>query len=599
MSTASALRALALVCLVLRCVVGTATSGASKIDWQPWSEAIWTKAKAEKKLVLLDMEAVWCHWCHVMDEKTYADARVSEYLGKHFVTVKVDQDSRPDLSTRYQEWGWPATILFDSSGNELAKRSGYIPADQFLKMLEAFVKDPTPGPSVVAAEAIVPVAPGALGEATRKEMVKLHRELYDDKKGGWAFVHKFIYGPNVEYAIRQARRRDKPEAERAKTTLRLNLKLQDPAWGGVYQYSVEGWDEHHFEKIMSSQATNLTAYSLGLRMWNDPKYRGALDGLYRYLTTFLVAPDGGFYTSQDADLIPGKHSEGFFKLSDAARRKQGIPRVDTHQYARENGLAAEALCQLYAATGEAKHLDTAKRAVEWAMAKRSLSGGGFRHDEKDVAGPYLADNLAMGRALLSLYMVTAERPWLQKALASLKFIDGKFRRDGGGFISAQAVSKQLVAQPIRDENTQLARFANLLHHYTGDSSARAAADHAMKYLASKQIVLERPTSALLVTDDELRQDPIHVTVVGAKQDAAALELFKAALAYPENYMRVEWWDKAEGPLPRADVTYPQLAKSAAFLCTGTRCSLPIYDPKTIRAKIDALLAPPTTGVSKS
>src|SRR5678815_2574116 len=66
------------------------------IEWQPWSDGVWARAKAEHKLVLLDLGAVWCHWCHVMDETTYRNAAVTELIQKHFVAIRVDQDSRPD-----------------------------------------------------------------------------------------------------------------------------------------------------------------------------------------------------------------------------------------------------------------------------------------------------------------------------------------------------------------------------------------------------------------------------------------------------------------------------------------------------------------------
>src|SRR5262247_4097621 len=97
------------------------------IDWQPWSEKVFARAKAEQKLVLLDLGAVWCHWCHVMDEITYRDPEVIRLLRERYIAVRVDQDSRPYLSNRYEEYGWPATIVFKWDGSELARRRGYIP----------------------------------------------------------------------------------------------------------------------------------------------------------------------------------------------------------------------------------------------------------------------------------------------------------------------------------------------------------------------------------------------------------------------------------------------------------------------------------------
>src|SRR5258708_25379202 len=138
----------------------------------------------------------------------------------------------------------------------------------------------------------------------------------------------------------------------ARNTLAEQLHLLDPAWGGVYPYSTDGdWNSPHFEKIMQMQAENLRIYSLACAQWRDPQYLHTAQEIRRYLGTFLTSPTGAFYTSQDADLVDGKHSADYFALSDAQRRKLGVPRVDKDIYARENGWGIKWLVTLYAATG--------------------------------------------------------------------------------------------------------------------------------------------------------------------------------------------------------------------------------------------------------
>src|SRR5690348_5959284 len=83
------------------------------ISWQPWSDDVFARAKRENKFVLMDLEAVWCHWCHVMDATTYRDPRVVALINQKYIAVKVDQDSRPDIANRYEDWGWPATVIFN------------------------------------------------------------------------------------------------------------------------------------------------------------------------------------------------------------------------------------------------------------------------------------------------------------------------------------------------------------------------------------------------------------------------------------------------------------------------------------------------------
>src|SRR4029453_6945118 len=97
------------------------------IEWHPWSEAVFERAKKENRFVLLDLGAVWCHWCHVMEDITYRDPEVIRLIGSRYIAVRVDQDSRPDLSNRYEDYGWPPTIVFDASRHEIVKSQGYIP----------------------------------------------------------------------------------------------------------------------------------------------------------------------------------------------------------------------------------------------------------------------------------------------------------------------------------------------------------------------------------------------------------------------------------------------------------------------------------------
>jgi uncharacterized protein YyaL (SSP411 family) len=560
----------------------------AEMKWNPWSESIFQQAQREHKFVLLDLEAVWCHWCHVMDDVTYADPAVRRVLNDHYLLVKVDQDARPDLSNRYEDYGWPATVVFNASGGEIVKRQGYMPPREMLSMLNAIVADPSPGPSAVPEKAITfshtTVMPPALLE-------KLHKDFdlqYDSDAAGWGFGHKYLDADSVEYAMLLALRGDASAATRVRATLAAEQKLVDPVWGGADQYSVDGnWNEPHFEKLTAVQADVIRIYSLAYAQWSDPASLNTAQSVHAYVTHFLTSPDGAFYVSQDADLDPGKDSQAYYALGDGARRRQGIPRVDRHLYARENGWMIAALCQLYASAGDRTALAQAERAADWVSAHRTLPGGGFRHGEHDAAGPYLSDTLAMGRAFLSLYVVTGDRRWLGRSQAALGFINVEFAAaPGPGFMTSRtATDAAYRPHPERDENEQLARYANLLYQYTGDPAAKRAAEWSMDYLATPAIALRPMAGSILLAEAEFSSDPVHVTIVSAKQDAAATGLFRTALASPSAYKRIEWWDRAEGHPLRTDVEYPQLSRPAAFLCRERSCSLPIFEAQKLESKI--------------
>jgi len=564
----------------------------SKLDWQPWSDAVFAQAKQQKRFVLLDLEAVWCHWCHVMDENTYSDPAVIKMLQSHYIVVKADQDARPDLSNRYEDFGWPATVVFDSEGHEIVKRQGYLAPDEMLSMLEEILKDPTPGPSVRPEAKLGLPANPLLSDALRQRLTKNYREGYDQKFGSWGTEQKFLDWDSVEYSMVLARLNKDAQAEHmARQTLTEQLHVLDPAWGGVYQYSTDGdWNHPHFEKIMQMQAENIRAYSLGYAQFGDPVYLHAAQEIRRYLNTFLTSPQGAFYTSQDADLIEGHHSGEYFALSDAARRKQGIPRVDKHIYARENGWAINGLVAFYDATGDATALADATKAGQWILANRVLPGGGFRHGERDAAGPFLGDTIAMQRAFASLYGATGDRQWLAHAESAMKFIEQNFRDEkGAGFLTSKIpTDRAYTPHPQRDENVLVARSATLLFHFTGNAHYQELAKQAMRLVAAEPIVYRLPASSALLADLELSRPPLHVTVVGHKDDPIAQALFQAALRYPAGYKRLEWWDTREGELPNPDVQYPELSKPAAFVCTNRVCSAPIFNPADVQAKVDKL-----------
>ncbi len=566
----------------------------SGLKWQSWSDDAFAQAKRDHRFVLLDLEAVWCHWCHVMDANTYSNPAVIKILQSRYVVVKADQDSRPDLSNRYEDYGWPATIVFDADGQEIVKRRGYLAPLEMISLLRAIIDDPSPGPSVEAEPKLELPSSPLMSAATRRRLQQSYLRGYDPKHGSWGFDQKLLDWDSVEYAMALARRdNDAVARSMAQHTLAGQLHLLDPAWGGVYQYSTDGdWNHPHFEKIMQMQAENLRIYSLAYACWHDPSYLHAAREIRRFLKTFLTSPEGGFYTSQDADLIEGQHSAGYFALGDAQRRRRGIPRVDKHMYARENGWAIAGLVSLYAATADQAVLEDALRATRWVLAHRPLPGGGFSHGAGDAAGPYLGDTIAMARAFLALYGATADRQWLEHAEAAIKFIDNNFRdQQGTGFVTSRtATDRAYRPHPQRDENAAIVRTASLLFHYTGDESFEQVAQQAMRYLAADPIVDRLPASTVLLADLELSSAPLHLTIVGPKDDPTARGLFQAALAYPSSYKRLEWWDRREGRLPNPDVQYPELQTSAAFVCTDRTCSSPIFKVEDLSTRVDKLVA---------
>ncbi len=560
------------------------------IQWSGWNGELFSRATAEKRFVILDLEAVWCHWCHVMEKTTYADPEVNELLASKYIAVRVDQDANPDLSSRYGDWGWPATIVFGPDGTEIAKIRGYIEPSRMQALLKAIIDDPSPGPSVGEAFEIKPSASVFLTKQQRAELVKNVDESWDDSLGGWGENQKYIDPDSMDAALARAEAGDDAAAKRARRTFDAAIALIDPVWGGVFQYSEGGsWTKPHFEKIMSFQAQYLRQYSQAYALWKDEKYLAAARDIERYLAGFLVSPDGAFYVSQDADLDHDTDGHKYYALDDAGRRKLGMPRIDKNLYARENGWAISGLTAFYNVTNDPKVLAIAERSAKWVNDNRALPGGGFRHGDKDRGGPFLGDTLAMGQAFLDLYASTGDRDWLAQAGKAGDFIGATFKDEAGGFFSSKTSEGKVgvFAKPPKhsDDQIQVARFMNMLNRYFGNDAYKDCASHAMRYLTSVSTEAARPMPGILLADEELAVEPTHMTIVGHKDDPRAQALHAAARAYPARYKRLEWLDLREGKLPNPDVEYPDLGEPAAFACSNRICSYPSFNAEELAATV--------------
>jgi uncharacterized protein len=575
-----------IVAFAIAAVVASPSLAAEPVQWSPWSEDLFARAATEKRFVILDLEAVWCHWCHVMEKTTYADPKVDELLAAKYLPVRVDQDANPDLSNRYGDWGWPATIVFAPDGTEIAKIRGYIEPERMQALLEAIIDDPSPGPSVGEAFEIKPSASVFLTKDQRAQLIKNYDESYEDGIGGWGESQKYIDADSMDYAISRAEAGDATAIKRARQTLDAAAALIDPVWGGVFQYSEAGsWAHPHFEKIMSFQAQYLRQYSQAYALWKDPKYLAAARDIERYLAAFLSSPDGAFYVSQDADLDHDTDGHKYYALGDSERRKLGMPRIDKNIYARENGWAISGLVAFYDVTNDPKVLAVAARAAKWVNDNRALPQGGFRHGDRDRGGPFLGDTLAMGQAFLDLYAATGNRDWLTDAAKAGDFVAATFRDETGGFLTSKTSEARIgvFAKPARlmDDQIQVARFMNLLDRYFGNDSYREQASHAMRYLTGASADMIRPLPGVLLADEELAIEPTHMTIVGHKDDPRAQALHALARALPARYKRLEWLDLREGKLPNPDVEYPDLGQPAAFACSNRICSFPSFNAEEL------------------
>ncbi|HEU5358647.1 MAG TPA: thioredoxin domain-containing protein [Gemmatimonadales bacterium] len=338
------------------------------VHWYPWGPEAFAAARTSGRPILLDIGAVWCHWCHVMDGESYEDPSLAELLNAEFVCVKVDRDERPDVDARYQravqaltgQGGWPLTAFLSAAG-EVFYGGTYFPPEGhhgrpgFRTVLTEVARIHREEKDRVAAQALAirrtlahpqdgpePVDPTvALLEQAEAELAR----HYDPRHGGFGRSPKFPHPAAVCFLIdRWCDSGQAAPREMAAGTLRGMARggFHDQLGGGFHRYSVDAeWIVPHFEKMAYDNAELLKAYLDGHSAFGDPYFAEvALDTL-RWIREVLADPDGGFGASQDADVGLEDDGNYFTWTADEARAVLSVEEFEVAAAHYDIGTAGE------------------------------------------------------------------------------------------------------------------------------------------------------------------------------------------------------------------------------------------------------------------
>jgi uncharacterized protein YyaL (SSP411 family) len=480
----------------------------ASLRWEPWGPEAFATARREHKPVLLDGAAAWCHWCHVMDDTTYADPDIARIVQDRFIPVRFDVDEHPELEDRYGAWGWPATILLSPEGDELGKYRGYLPPDELRRILESLtLARPDSGPGAGFDD----FAPGVDG-LTYVSALAAHTldSFYDTENGGWGMRRKVPISANAEFELRRAAHADAAALKRAVFSLESQRALIDPLWGGLSQYSAaRDWGSPHFEKLMTYQAPAIEAYARAALATHDARLLADARHIAAYVERFLTAPDGTFYVSQDADL--GAHDgHAYYAHDEAGRLALGVPHVDTHVYAYENGLALSAFCTLWEASGDHGVLERAQRAADVLRVSHVTEEGLVKHEASSRGPFFLADAAALGRGLTRLATVTHEARYREAAERVGRAMVKSFRDEATGAFWDQTVDPDAVGVFATRRRSfvhavEAARFLAELAQLTGDPAWTRPARGALAAVATPSGLDEQGPwlGAFLLALDEL------------------------------------------------------------------------------------------------
>ncbi len=567
---------------------------AGEIAWMPWGAQAFERARSEDKPILLSISAVWCHWCHVMDETSYSDAGVIDAINADFVPIRVDNDRRPDVNARYNMGGWPTTAFLAPDGTPLTGAT-YLPPQQFRRALDEISGYYTARKGEIAQRASelrarVEEHPSqsheALTDAPVVGLLEALERAYDDEFGGFGEAPKFPQPGIHEFLLGEWRlSREQRWYEMVARTMLWMARggMYDHVEGGFFRYSTtRDWSVPHFEKMAEDHAGLVRVLAELVLFAPTDEFRVTLVSAMGYVRRVLRDPQTGFFGgSQDAD-------EAYYELPLEDRGKRGAPYVDRTSYTNWTCALAGAQCLAARALDDDTLLDEALQTLD-NVDRRLVDPSGLLYHVLAPGGApevrgLLVDQVAYARALLDAHEISGEARFLERARSIIDAIIEYFAATEGGFYdrlqSDEAFGRlALPDRPIVENGLfadVLQRFAALtedaryrerakevLQHYV--DGARAAGPFAAPYA--------RALRRYLVPE-------LSVRIVG--EPAATDEFREAALGLPTPFVSI----RTLSPSEAEQLAMP--TDEAAYVCVTGACGAPAREAGDLRAAYDAL-----------
>ncbi len=635
------------------------------VDWYPWCAEAFARARAEDKPVFLSIGYSTCHWCHVMARESFADEEVAQVLNSGFVCVKVDREERPDIDAVYMQvceamtgsGGWPLTVVMTPeqkpffAGTYLPKRSVYgrVGLLDLLAQItslwehrrEALLAS---GDKMVGA-LNAPRTPkdGEPDKALLRRAYESFRQRYDPRWGGFGAAPKFPSPHNLLFLMRYGAREQLPDAlEMVERTLLAMADggLFDHIGGGFARYSTDArWYQPHFEKMLYDNALLLLAYLEAYQRTGKPRYAGVARRTADYVLREMTAPEGGFYSAQDAD---SEGVEGKYYLFTAEELRSALGARDGAAFCRlygipdngrggipnrigikEPGWAAEdarlealrdyraartrlhcddkilltwnawmilALARAGCVLGEPRYLAAAQTAQRFLEEHLTDAENRLYVRWRDGAAAHagqLDDYAVCALALLELYRATFDVAYLERAMLRA----GQMRRlfadeTQGGFYRTASDAEALIARPkelfdgaMPSGNSCAAMVLQELADLTGEPDWRAAADRQHRFLAGQAARYPSGFSYALLAMERALYPHRELVVCSAQVPPELTEYLRRR---PANALSV---------LLKSDETAARLAACAPFtadypvpprgamwyLCENGRCAMPTDD----------------------
>ncbi len=579
------------------------------MDWYPWGTEAFHKAKEEDKPIFLSIGYSTCHWCHVMAHESFEDKEIAEILNKYFVSIKVDKEERPDIDSIYMavcqaftgSGGWPTSIFMTAdqkpffAGTYFPKTARYQSPglkELLLTIHEKWENDREAllrsADEIAAALNHEQVFASHADETLLSNAIELYKQSFDETYGGFGGAPKFPAPHNLLFLMQQYSKRGDSEAlKMAEVTL---LQMYS---GGLFDHIGYGFSRYstdrfylvpHFEKMLYDNALLILAYCNAYDITKKSIYKEIAEKTAYYILTEMTAPDGGFYSAQDADsdgkegkyyvftpdeitqllgekdgtafnecfgITPNGNFEGksIPNLLHAKALKEEqfdkfLPKIRNYRRSRTrlhtddkiltswNSLMIAALCALYKSSRISAYLETAKRAqkfIENKLCDKDTLYVSFRDGKRGEKG-FLDNYASYIFALLSLYDVTLDRLFLDRAqqIAS-KTVNNYYDTEHGGFYLYGKENETLIFRPkecydgaIPSGNSLMAYNLVRLNDLIPNEKTEEILQKQLEYMSGEAEKYPAGYAMFLTALSDYLEPPTMITVVRKEDDLGEL-----------------------------------------------------------------------------
>ena len=582
---------------------------AHEISWQEWGVEAFDEARASDKPVLLSISAVWCHWCHVMDETSFSDTEVISLINQHYIPIRVDNDQRPDINARYNRGGWPSIAFLTPCGDVITGAT-YMPPQQLrtaLAQVSACYKTQKSALSDRAAALrdrrqgkVALASAGAHVDASIVDNVlKAVVDAYDPRYGGFGSAPKFPMVSAVELLLHAYQSTGEARyLKMVQNTLdhMMGSGLYDHEEGGFFRYSTtRDWSVPHFEKMLEDNVGLLRLYLRSYLVTGHEEYAGVASRITDYLNGHLYDDaSGAFYGSQDAD-------EEYYRLPVAQRLKQAPPGVDQVFYTGLNAAVASTYMEAAWLLDRPELKVVAIGTLDLLLGRcqgKPLSHGYFAEGGEGVHA-LVADYGCLVMALMDGYRETGRQRYLDEAQRmGREMTDTFWDAQSGGFFDIPEDPHAIGAMKVRDKpmvsNVPAIEAITGLLRSTLKEEYRQVAETALSAFVPVHEEHGEAASAYALAVDRFLYEPVEVSVVGVRGSAETNALLTAAATIPYPHTAVRYIDSGDEDRLSAEGYWPS-NEPQAYVCLDTVCLPPIGNPQVLQETVIEFLSSRTEG----